>query len=76
MKKNNKNENVQANEVHELSEVEIRSNVQLSADLGQPQQKVKINTKKIKYNSLTTVSTALVLAVFILIIVAVGLAGE
>ncbi|MBE6891533.1 MAG: hypothetical protein E7481_05845 [Ruminococcaceae bacterium] len=76
MKKNNKNENVQANEVHELSEVEIKSNVQLSADLGQPQQKVKINTKKIKYNSLTTVSTALVLAVIILINVAVGLAGE
>lgn len=77
MKKNkNEKDNVQATEVHELSEVEIRSNAQLSADLGQPQQKVKINTKKIKYNSLTTVSTALVLAVIILINVAVGLAGE
>ena len=74
--KKDKNENVQETEVHELSEVEIKSNVQLSADLGQPQQKVKINTKKIKYNSLTTVSTALVLAVIILINVAVGLAGE
>ncbi|MBQ9922763.1 MAG: GldG family protein [Clostridia bacterium] len=78
MKKNNKNEKdeVQSTEVHELSEVEVKSNVQLSANLGQPQQKVKINTKKIKYNSLTTVSTALVLAVIILINVAVGLAGE
>ncbi len=74
--KKDKNENVQETEVHELSEVEIKSNVQLSADLGQPQQKVKINTKKIKYNSLTTVSTALILAVIILINVAVGLAGE
>ncbi|MBQ6809328.1 MAG: GldG family protein [Clostridia bacterium] len=63
-------------EVVQLSEVEVKSNVQLSADLGQPQQKVKINTKKIKYNSLTTVSTALVLAVIILINVAVGLASE
>jgi len=78
MKKNNINENeeVQASEVHELSEVEVKSNAQLSVNLGQPQQKVKINTKKIKYNSLTTISTALVLAVIILINVAVGLAGE
>ncbi len=78
MKKNNKNgqDEVQATEVHELSEVEVKSNAQLSVNLGQPQQKVKINTKKIKYNSLTTVSTALVLAVIILINVAVGLAGE
>lgn len=78
MKKNNKNEKdeAQVTEVHQLSEVEIKSNAQLSVNLGQPQQKVKINTKKIKYNSLTTVSTALVLAVIILINVAVGLAGE
>ena len=77
MKKNkNEKDNVQATEVHELSEVEIKSNAQLSADLGRPQQKVKINTKKIKYNSLTTVSTALVLAVIVLINVAVGLAAE
>lgn len=77
MKKNkNEKDKVQATEVHELSEVEIKSNTQLSADLGQPQPKVKINTKKIKYNSLTTVSTALVLAVIILINVAVNLAGE
>ena len=78
MKKNNKNEKdeAQVTEVHQLSEVEIKSNAQLSVNLGQPQQKVKINTKKIKYNSLTTVSSALVLAVIILINVAVGLAGE
>lgn len=62
-------------EVHELSEKEIPSKAQLSVNTAAPQKK-RINTRKLKYGSLTTISTVFVLAVIILINIGAGLAGE
>lgn len=73
MKKNSKKNH---DEVRELSEIEIKNNPQLSVFSSQSDKKIKVNVKRIKYNSLTTVSALFVIAAIVLVNVAIGLADE